>query len=255
MSRLNPVTYSAETLSLFPTNGVGAISAEDLREQLDNTSDSVAFVATDTTAPTVNDDEYKLGNLWVDSNNNLVYYCLDNTASAAVWKQIADTDTAQTLTNKTIDATSNNITNLSGSAIVSGTIDIARLPEATSADFLSNTADKILSTDQTWGAASETTLTDAATVSVDFSTGINFSLTLAGNRTLDNPSNAKPGQSGYIRVIQDGTGSRTLSYGANWVFPSGTSPTLTTTPSAEDMLFYVVLSPTKIFVNSALNIS
>lgn len=255
MSRLNPITYSAETLSLFPTNGVGAISAEDLREQLDNTSDSVSFVAVDTGAPTVNDDEYKLGNLWVDSNNNLVYYCVDNTASAAVWKQLVDTDTAQTLSNKTIDASTNNITNLSGSAIVSGTVDIAYLPEATSAEFLDNTADKLLSTDQTWGAAGETTLTDAANISIDFATGINFLVTLAGNRTLDNPTNVKAGQSGYIRVVQDATGSRTLSFGSNYVFPSGVAPTLSVTANAEDMLFYVAISPTKIFVNSTLNIS
>ena len=68
----------------------------------------------------------------------------------------------------------------------------------------------------------------------------NFSVTLGGNRTLANPSNQVAGQTGSIFVTQDGTGSRTLSYGANWDFPAGTAPTLTTTASAIDRIDYIV---------------
>ena len=57
-------------------------------------------------------------------------------------------------------------------------------------------------------------LTDGTSVAVNFSDGQNFSLTLAGNRTLENPTNCVAGQSGSVFVIQDGTGSRTLSYGS-----------------------------------------
>jgi len=97
-------------------------------------------------------------------------------------------------------------------------------------------------------------LTDGATITPDFSTGNNFSVTLGGNRTLANPTNMTVGQSGVIYITQDGTGSRTLSYGSYWKFPSGTAPTLTTTASATDALFYVVRTSTSITVNSALNI-
>lgn len=97
-------------------------------------------------------------------------------------------------------------------------------------------------------------LTDGTTITPDFSQGNNFSVTLGGNRTLANPTNMTVGQSGVIYVTQDGTGSRTLSYGAYWKFPGGTAPTLTTTASAVDALFYVVRTSTSITVNSALNI-
>ena len=97
-------------------------------------------------------------------------------------------------------------------------------------------------------------LTDGATITPDFSTGNNFSVTLGGNRTLANPTNMTVGQSGIIYVSQDATGSRTLAYGSYWKFPSGTAPTLTTTASAVDALVYTVRSSTSITVTSILNI-
>ena len=89
-------------------------------------------------------------------------------------------------------------------------------------------------------------LTDGTSVAVNFSDGQNFSLTLAGNRTLENPTNCVAGQSGSIFVIQDGTGSRTLSYAANWKFSAGTAPTLTTTASAVDRIDYIVQTSTAV---------
>lgn len=89
-------------------------------------------------------------------------------------------------------------------------------------------------------------LTDGTTVTPDFAAANNFSLTIGGNRTLANPSNLTAGQSGVITITQDGTGSRTLSYGSYWKFPAGTAPTLTTTASAVDVLAYYVESSTRI---------
>src|SRR5262249_8929515 len=103
-----------------------------------------------------------------------------------------------------------------------------------------------LDNNDVWAAADLVTLTDAATVAVDFSAGFNFSLTLGGNRTLGNPSNVKNGQSGAIVINQDGTGSRTLAYGNNWEFVGGAAPTLTTTANAKDILFYWAQSSTSI---------
>lgn len=124
--------------------------------------------------------------------------------------------------------------------------------EASSSEYRNNTADRILTTDQVWTAAGLVTLTDAATVAVDLDTGINFEVTLAGNRTLGNPTNTQVGQAGIIIVNQDGTGSRTLAYGANWEFPGGAAPTLTTTASAKDILFYFVQTATSILVTGVL---
>lgn len=124
---------------------------------------------------------------------------------------------------------------------------VATLAETTTAEYRANTADRALSTDQVWAAADYVTLTDAATVAVDLSTCINAIVTLGGNRTLGAPSNTKNGQTGVIRIVQDGTGSRTLAYNAVWKFAGGTAPVLTTTAAAVDLLFYQVVSSTFIY--------
>jgi hypothetical protein len=99
-------------------------------------------------------------------------------------------------------------------------------------------------------------LTDAATIAVDLSLGNNFSVTLAGNRTLGAPTNQTAGQSGVIVVTQDGTGSRTLAYNSVYKFAGGTAPTLTAgVGGAVDVLAYYVESATRITVTSLLNVS
>jgi hypothetical protein len=94
--------------------------------------------------------------------------------------------------------------------------------------------------------AEVSTLTDGATITPDLDDANNFSVTLGGNRILANPSNIVAGQSGVITITQDGTGSRTLSYGSYWMFEGGTAPTLTTTAAAVDVLVYYVESATRI---------
>ena len=104
------------------------------------------------------------------------------------------------------------------------------------------------STDQLEGryAVEVATLTDGATITPDFGANQNFTVTLAGNRTLANPSNMVVGQTGSIFVVQDATGSRTLSFGSYWDFAGGTAPTLTTTAAAVDRIDYIVRSATSI---------
>jgi hypothetical protein len=99
------------------------------------------------------------------------------------------------------------------------------------------------------------TLTDGATITPDFDANQNFSVTLGGNRTLANPSNIDAGQTGSIFVVQDGTGSRTLSFGAYWKFPGGIAPTLSTAAAAVDRIDYIVYTTTAIQAIATLNIS
>jgi hypothetical protein len=82
------------------------------------------------------------------------------------------------------------------------------------------------------------TLTDAASVAMDLLTGNHFQLTLGGNRTLSYPTGGSVGQVGHIYLLQDGTGTRILSYNNSWKFPSGTVPTLTTSINSVDMLCF-----------------
>ena len=90
------------------------------------------------------------------------------------------------------------------------------------------------------------TLTDGATITPDFATANNFTVTLGGNRTIANPTNLTAGQSGSIFIVQDGTGSRTGAWGSYWDFAAGAAPTLTTDANAIDRVDYVVRSSTSI---------
>ena len=85
---------------------------------------------------------------------------------------------------------------------------------------------------------SETTLTDGSTITWDASTQDVAKVTLAGNRTISAASNATTGQFISLLVIQDGTGSRTLTWNAAYEFASDTAPTLTTTANLGDVFVF-----------------
>ena len=99
-----------------------------------------------------------------------------------------------------------------------------------------------------------TALTDASSIATNLALSNNFSVTLAGNRTLANPTNTVAGQSGSIFITQDGTGSRTLAFGTNFKFVAGTAPTLSTAAASVDRIDYVVASATKIHAVASLDV-
>ena len=90
---------------------------------------------------------------------------------------------------------------------------------------------------------------------LDLDRNANFKLTLSGNITLVNPANLTAGTTGSIFIVQDGTGSRTASFGTSWDFIGGTAPTLTTAASAVDRIDYIVLDSTNIHAVATLNYS
>jgi hypothetical protein len=80
-------------------------------------------------------------------------------------------------------------------------------------------------------------LTDATTIATDASLGNYFRVTLGGNRTLGNPTNMVDGQKCIWELIQDGTGSRTITLGSAFALGTDISAvTLTTTASKRDFL-------------------
>jgi len=97
-----------------------------------------------------------------------------------------------------------------------------------------------------------TALTSAATITADMSDSNFFSVTLDTNATFANPTNIVAGQAGAIFITQDGTGSRTASWGSYWKFAGGTAPTLTTTAAGVDRIDYVVKSATEIHAVATL---
>ena len=84
----------------------------------------------------------------------------------------------------------------------------------------------------------EATLTDASTISWDVSTSPVAKVTLGVNRTLGAATNAQAGQFVSILFIQDGTGSRTITFNAAYEHTEDTAPTLTTTASKGDLFVY-----------------
>ena len=118
--------------------------------------------------------------------------------------------------------------------------------------------DALLGTAQNWTAGQRgeiTALTSAASVTIDMADSNHFSCTMAHNITFANPSNLTAGQTGSIFLTQDGTGSRTASWGSYWDWAAGTAPTLTTTAAAVDRIDYVVRSATSINAVATLNLS
>jgi phage-related tail fiber protein len=140
----------------------------------------------------------------------------------------ADTFNARTLT-----GTANRITITNGDGVSGNPVfDIGT-------DVVTLTGTQTL-TNKTMTNADNTaqTLTDAATISWDMNSGGIATVTLGGNRTMAAPTNLKKGT--YIlKVIQDGTGSRTLAWNAVFKWASGTAPTLSTAAGTVDILTFV----------------
>lgn len=81
-------------------------------------------------------------------------------------------------------------------------------------------------------------LTDGATISWNTNDGTSASVTLGGNRTLAAPTNLRNGGSYILRLTQDGTGSRTVTWNSVFKWPNGTAPTLSTAAGSLDILSF-----------------
>ena len=84
----------------------------------------------------------------------------------------------------------------------------------------------------------EITLSDASTISWNALTQPVAKVTLGANRTMGAASGGVAGQFVSLLVIQDGTGSRTLTWNAAYEFASDTAPTLTTTAAKGDLFVF-----------------
>jgi hypothetical protein len=83
-------------------------------------------------------------------------------------------------------------------------------------------------------------LVDGANIATDCEKGNVFTVTLAGNRTLDNPTNKIVGQQYTWVITQDATGDRAISYGTDFVFRS--SGDIDPTPASNTIIIGVVTS-------------
>ena len=74
----------------------------------------------------------------------------------------------------------------------------------------------------------------------NYDTYQNFIVTLGGNITFTNPTTENVGQSGIIVLVQDSTGTRTLSLESDYETVGGAGITLSTAAGSVDVLPYYV---------------
>ena len=160
-------------------------------------------------------------------------------------KYISSFTTASTQFTIAGDGGGSQVINEGDTLTFSGLSDITAAVCAT--DTVKITADANLArlaTAQSFTAAQRgATLTDATNtgnITLNYDTHQNFVLTFTGNVTLDNPTTDVVGQSGVMVIIQDGTGSRTLSLGTDYETVGGAGITLSTAAGALDVLPYFI---------------
>jgi len=147
--------------------------------------------------------------------------------------------------------------------IAAGVVTFAKIAAAAIAaagDFIGNTASKLLTAAAVWSDAAPVAIADSATYTPNFSTGMNFALTLGSTcgttGTLANPAGTvKPGQTGCIVFVQDATGGRKIAtWGTQYKFPGGVKPTFSSTANAIDTMSYWCKSATEIhcFFNNTM---
>lgn len=173
------------------------------------------------------------GTIWLDTTNatnpTLKFY-----------------DGADNISLATIDYTANTVDWLDSSVTITG------LSTSATGTVLTLSDSNILFAKK--GYFAEQTLTDGATIDWNLSTEQVAKVTLAGNRTLNAPTNQQAGAFYSLAIIQDGTGSRTLTFNSAYKFTGAVAPVLTTTASAKDIIIFKSDGTNLLEVGRSLNI-
>ena len=167
-----------------------------------------------------------------------------------------DTNTTYTGgTNLTLDGTTFNVDDafLKNDAddTTSGTVTMANLIVGDAGNIgsasdndavaIASDGEVTLSQRTTFSKAQKTPIksnTDGATITFDLDEANTHTVTLGGDRTLA-LSNANVGQRFVIRLVQDGTGTRTVTWFSTINWPGGLVPTLTTTGGKTDVFGFI----------------
>lgn len=172
--------------------------------------------------------------------------------------KVVNLTTAQSLTNKTLTSPKiiTDLSDTNGNELFKVTATASAVNEVTVTNAATGNAPSLSATggdtniDLTLAAKGSgkvkinskygdiTSNTDGATVTFDLAVTNLHKVTLGGNRTLA-LSNPTTGQAFIIRLLQDATGSRTVTWFTTISWAGGTAPTLTLTASKADTLGFI----------------
>lgn len=91
-------------------------------------------------------------------------------------------------------------------------------------------------------------LTYAATVAWNMNSGSIATLVLTDNAAMGAPTNIVAGTRYILRITQDATGSRTLTWNAVYKFPGAIAPVLSSTASAVDIVEFIAVDSTNLLL-------
>ena len=175
------------------------------------------------------------GTIWLDTTNatnpTLKFY-----------------DGADNISLATIDYSANTVDWLDSSVSITG------LSTSATGTVLTLSDSNILFAKKGYFAEQTLSIDSSDNVAWNLSTQQVAKLTLTGNVTLSAPSNQQAGAFYSLALIQDGTGSRTVTFNSAYKFTGATAPTLTTTASAKDIIIFKSDGTNLLEVGRSLNI-
>lgn len=172
-----------------------------------------------------------------------VSYLIEDGTSFEIGKGVY-TASGTTLARTTVDINSSGTTSkitASANAIVSITAVKADLDPATVAEIKAAVS-KYITAANAWAMAAfyDAGNSGSATLTLDLFNGFNQKFIANGNFTLAAFTNCFEGQSGTIRIQQDGTGSRVWTLNSAFKTAGGTPAVLTTGPNLYDNMDYKI---------------
>lgn len=123
--------------------------------------------------------------------------------------------------------------------------------QATNAQVRAATAERVITADLLESASAEVTLSDAATIALDWASGVNFTVELTTDRVLGNPTNGQPGTWRTVRVTSDG-GPDALTFDSEY---GGAPPTLDDITTTQHYLVMIYCVSTSLFLVGSMDAS
>lgn len=140
----------------YSTVSHSSLSDKDSGTYLDGGHTNLTVTKSSTSDPTTADSAYKIGTIWINTTNDQSFVCVDNTANAAVWKNITDVTTLNV----------SSITASGGTLAIYGNETVSGLTTATG------------------GLKTDTITPIGATITLNSNTSIAGNLTLTGAKEL-----------------------------------------------------------------------